>query len=137
MYVTVFLILFPMFMFLLLVGMRHKNPKWLALAGTVVEFGVSLYAWFNFQPGSERQFAIDIPWRNGFGMSFNVGLDGISLPLVLLTTTLVPLIILSASDKNFNRPSLFYGLVLLMQSALVGVFTSFDVLLFYIFWELA
>jgi NADH-quinone oxidoreductase subunit M len=70
-------------------------------------------------------------------MSFNVGIDGISLPLVLLTTTLVPLIILSSSDKNFNRPALFYGLVLLMQSALVGVFTSFDILLFYIFWELA
>lgn len=124
-------------MFLLLVGMRHKNPKWLALAGAVVEFGVSVYMWVNFLPDGGRQFAVAIPWLNSIGMTFNVGIDGISLPLVLLTTTLIPLIILSSSDKNFTRPSLFYGLVLLMQAALVGVFTSFDILLFYIFWELA
>lgn len=135
--ITVFLIIFPMFMFLLLVGMRHKNPKWLALAGSVVEFGVSIFAWINFRIAPEPQFAYDVSWFTGLGMRFSVALDGISLPLVLLTTTLVPLIILSSSDKNFNRPSLFYGLVLLMQSALVGVFTSFDILLFYVFWELA
>lgn len=137
MFLTAFLILFPIFMFLLLVGMRHRNPKWLSLAGAVVEFGVSIYMWLNFNPDAGRQFAVKILWNNGLGMSFNVAVDGISLPLVLLTTTLVPLVILSASDKNFNRPSLFYGLVLLMESALIGVFTSFDVLLFYVFWELA
>lgn len=137
MYLTVFLILFPMFMFLLLVGMRHKNPKWLSLAGALIELGVSIYMWVNFDPSADRQFAVNILWENGLGMSFNVGVDGISLPLVLLTTTLLPLIILSASDKNFNRPSLFYGLVLLMEAALIGVFTSFDALLFYVFWELA
>ncbi len=137
MFLTVFLILFPMFMFLLLVGMRHKNPKWLSLAGALIEFAVSIYAWINFDPAAGRQFDVKILWPTGMGLTFNVGIDGISLPLVLLTTTLVPLVILSAQDKNFNRPSLFYGLVLLMQSALIGVFTSFDVLLFYIFWELA
>lgn len=137
MYLTAFLILFPMFMFLLLVGMRHKNPKWLSLAGAVVELGVAVYMWINFEPGVDRQFALQILWQNGLGMSFNVGVDGISLPLVLLTVVLVPLVILSSSDKNFSRPSLFYGLVLLMEAALIGVFTSFDILLFYIFWELA
>lgn len=137
MFLTVFLILFPMFMFLLLVGMRHKNPKWLALGGALIELIVSLYAWIAFIPGGDRQFAVKIPMNYSIGIYFNVGIDGINLPLVLLTTILVPLIILSSSDKNFNRPSLFYGLVLLMQSALVGVFTSFDVLLFYIFWEIA
>lgn len=137
MYLTVFLILFPIFMFLLLVGMKHSNPKWLALAGAVVEFGVSIYMWINFQADAGRQFVYNLEWPLGLGMSFNVGVDGISLPLVLLTTTLVPLVILSSHDKHFNRPALFYGLVLLMQAALVGVFTSFDALLFYIFWELA
>jgi NADH-quinone oxidoreductase subunit M len=138
MFLTVFLILFPMFMFLLLVGMRHKNPKWLALGGAVVELIASIYVWINFVPGGDRQFAVRIPMPTEFAwFAFNVGIDGINLPLVLLTTVLVPLIILSSSDKNFNRPTLFYGLVLLMQSALIGVFTSFDVFLFYIFWELA
>ncbi len=137
MYLTVFLILFPMFMFLLLVGMRHKNPKWLALGAAVVELAVSIYAWIGFIPEGNRQFAVKILMPYSFGINFEVGIDGISLPLVLLTTVLVPLIILSSSDKNFNRPSLFYGLVLLMQAALIGVFTSYDVMLFYIFWELA
>ncbi|HMJ67728.1 MAG TPA: NADH-quinone oxidoreductase subunit M [Cyclobacteriaceae bacterium] len=135
--ITVFLIIFPMFMFLLMVGMRHRRPRLLALIGALVEFVVSVYAWVNFQSNSEVQFAYNEPWLSGLGMRLSVGLDGISLPLVLLTTTLIPLIILSSSEKNFSRPSLFYGLVLLMQSALVGVFTSFDVLLFYVFWELA
>ena len=110
-------------MFLLLVGMRHRNPKWLALGGAVVELIASIYAWINFVPDGDRQFAVRIPINYSIGITFNVGIDGISLPLVLLTTILVPLIILSSSDKNFNRPSLFYGLVLLMQSALIGVFT--------------
>jgi NADH-quinone oxidoreductase subunit M len=137
MFLTAFLIFFPMFMFLLLVGMRHKNPKWLALGGAVVELIASIYVWINFIPGGDRQFTLRIPINYSIGITFNVGIDGINLPLVLLTTVLVPLIILSSSEKSFNRPSLFYGLVLLMQSALVGVFTSFDILLFYIFWELA
>lgn len=135
--ITVFLILFPMFMFLLMVGMKHGRPRLLALIGALVEFGVSIYAWANFTPDSTPQFLFDASLLNGLGMRLSVGLNGIGLPLVLLTTTLVPLIILSSSEKSFNRPSLFYGLVLLMQSALVGVFTSFDVLLFYVFWELA
>jgi NADH-quinone oxidoreductase subunit M len=137
MYLTAFLILFPIFMFLLLVCMRHKNPKWLSLGGAVVEFGVSIYLWLNFNADAGRQFAVNLILKNTLGFSFNVGIDGVSLPLVLLTTTLVPLIILSSKDSSFNRPSLFYGLVLLMEAALIGVFTSFDILLFYVFWELA
>ena len=134
MHLTTVLILLPLFMFLLMVGMRHGTPKLLAMIGAVVEFGISIYVWINFQATGERQFTTAIQWTNGLGMGFNVGIDGISLPLVLLTTTLVPLIILSSNEKSISRPQLFYGLILLMHSALIGVFTSFDALLFYIFW---
>lgn len=132
---TVFLILFPMFMFLLMVGMKHGRPRLLALAGAAVEFGVSVYVWMNFNPGIGRQFGFNNTGINQ--IPFNVGIDGINLPLVLLTTTLIPLIILSSNEKSVNRPSLFYGLILFMQAALVGVFTSFNAILFYVFWELA
>jgi len=72
-----------------------------------------------------------------FGISLRFGMDGISLLLVLLTTFLIPLIILSSFQHDYKRPSAFYGLVLLMEAAFIGVFTTFDGLVFYIFWELA
>ena len=69
--------------------------------------------------------------------TFHVGLDGLSLLLVLLTTCLVPLIVLSAFKRDFDNPSTFYALVLFMQTGLLGVFTSLDAFLFYFFWEVA
>jgi NADH-quinone oxidoreductase subunit M len=64
-------------------------------------------------------------------------MDGISLLLVLLTTFLVPIIIFSTFNKEYKNPKLFYSLILLMQTALIGVFVAQDGFLFYIFWELA
>lgn len=137
---TAFLVFFPMFMFLLLVGMKHKNPKWLSLGGAVLELILTIYAWTKFNGGGEVLFDFQRPWLNSIGMNFmtlHLAIDGISLPLLLLTNVLVPFIILSSTDRYFNKPSLFYGLVLLMQAALVGVFVARDVILFYLFWELA
>ena len=71
------------------------------------------------------------------GLHFSVGIDGISLLLVLLTTVLVPLIILSSFGNEYRNPSTFYGLILIMQMALIGVFIAQDGLLFYLFWEIA
>ncbi len=66
-----------------------------------------------------------------------MGLDALSLLLVLLTTFLIPLIILSSFKNEYDKPNSFYGLILIMQMALVGVFTANDGFLFYVFWELA
>jgi NADH-quinone oxidoreductase subunit M len=66
-----------------------------------------------------------------------VAIDGISLLLVLLTTVLVPFIVLSSFGRSFSKPSAFYGLILIMQMALIGVFVAQDGLLFYLFWEVA
>ncbi|MFN6038733.1 MAG: NuoM family protein, partial [Bacteroidota bacterium] len=81
--------------------------------------------------------ALDCSWIQSIGVKFSVGLDGISLLLVLLTTFLVPLIIISSFKNRYEKPNSFYGLILLMQMALVGVFVARDGFLFYIFWELA
>jgi len=79
----------------------------------------------------------EFSWVASLGISYKVGLDGISLLLVLLTTFLVPIIILSSFRHNYKSPGLFYALILIMQMALVGVFSALDGFLFYIFWELA
>ena len=71
------------------------------------------------------------------GIFYSVGADGISMAMILLTTVLTPLIILSSFNRQIDQPRLFFPLILLMQSALIGVFVATDGFLFYIFWELA
>ena len=71
------------------------------------------------------------------GIRFFVGLDGLSMLMVILTNFLLPLIVLTTWNREFRNPRLFYFLMLMMQSALVGVFVSLDAFLYYIFWELA
>jgi NADH-quinone oxidoreductase subunit M len=135
--VTVFLIFFPLVVALLLFALRPSGAKYWALGAGVVEFVASVLVAFNFIKDASVQFDISVPWIKLIGLQFSVGLDGISLVLVLLTNLLVPLISLSSFQNEHSKPWTFYGLILVMQMALVGVFTSFDGLLFYLFWELA
>lgn len=115
-----------------------KNARQTALFVSLLELAVSVWvAAFQFVPANGTQLTENYWWIQSLGISYKVGMDGISLLLVLLTSVLVPIIIQSSARKNYDRPGLFYFLVLLMQSALVGVFTALDGFLFYIFWELA
>ncbi|MFN6944617.1 MAG: NuoM family protein [Cytophagaceae bacterium] len=116
-----------------------KNPriKTFVLGVAIAEFLLSVLAFVEYIPSSEAAFVLEYPWIPTLGISFSVGMDGISLLLVMLTTFLVPLIILSSFKTEYKNPSLFYGLILIMQSALIGVFVARDAFLFYIFWELA
>jgi NADH-quinone oxidoreductase subunit M len=134
--ITGFLIFWPLVTALMLFLFRPQNAKVLALISSLVELIVSIVVVVNFDTNTLVQFVIDIPWINSIGVNFAVGIDGISLLLVLLTTVLVPLIILSSFGNN-NKSHTFYGLILLMQMALVGVFTARDGFLFYLFWEMA
>ena len=74
---------------------------------------------------------------HSLGIEFSLGLDGLSMLLILLTTFLFPIIIYSGFGNETERRSSFYALLLLMEMALIGVFTTTDILLFYIFWEIA
>ena len=134
---TVFLIFFPLFVALVLFALRPSNAKIWALAGSLIELAGSLVAAAGFVPSQEHQFVVDIPWVTSLGLHFAVGIDGIGIVLVLLTTVLVPLIILSSFTSSYTNAPTFYGLILIMQMALIGVFTSLDGLLFYLFWEIA
>ena len=133
---TVFLIFFPLLVSLLIFLVKPAQAKTIAFAASLVELAATLYAITQFTKNETVQFVFDVTWIRALGMNFAVGMDGISIVLVLLTSVLVPGIILSVRS-NFARPHTFYGLVLMMQMALVGVFVALDGLLFYLFWEVA
>ena len=131
------LLIVPFFAALVVFAIKSDKVRNLALGFSVVELLITLAILFQFEKNGSEQFQISLPWIHSLGINFSVGLDGISLMMVLLTTFLTPLIILSSFTSNIKNPSAFYGLLLLMEMALVGVFISLDGFLFYIFWELA
>ncbi|MCE3280256.1 MAG: NADH-quinone oxidoreductase subunit [Bacteroidetes bacterium] len=135
--ITLLLIFFPLVAALMLLMVKGEQVKKVALAAAIIEFVISIAAVVQFQHNADTQFEFNKPWIQSLGISFHVGMDGISLLLVLLTAFLVPIIILTSFKKTYKNPTAFYSLILAMQFALVGVFVSLDGFLFYVFWELA
>lgn len=141
--ITALLIGLPLVAALLLLFTNGEGAKRIALVASIAELGLALAAFWFLKTGSpddpalSQRLVMDVPWIASIGANFSVTLDGISMVLVLLTSFLVPVIILSGFEKKQENPSLFYALVMFMQMALIGVFVARDGFLFYIFWELA
>jgi len=134
---TVFLLLFPVAAALLLHFAKGNAARVLALGAALVEFAAAVYAAVASTITAQTQFDVNVPWVASAGINFHVGMDGLSLVLVLLTTFLVPLIILASFRHEYQNASAFYALILFMQTGLIGVFVSLDAFLFYFFWEVA
>lgn len=130
------LIFWPLLASLLVLLFNQQQGRIVAAVASVIELIICIVAINNFNADGTTQFEINFPWIASQGIHFHAGADGISLLLVLLTTLLVPFIILSSPVVD-NKPVSFYSLILVMEMALVGVFTVLDGFLFYIFWELA
>src|SRR5205809_3166608 len=113
----------------------ERWAKHLALAASLVEFAISVPLWWVFQPASGMQFQLDVPWIPDWGIHYSVGVDGISLFMVLLTTFLVPLSVLGSYRYITTHQRAFYALLLVLTSGMVGVFVSLDLFLFYVMWE--
>jgi len=135
--ITLLLIFFPLVAGLLLLFVKGPKVKTLALGAAILEFAIAVFALTQFYQDATTQFEWNYAWVQSLGITFHVGIDGISMLLVLLTTFLVPVIILTSFNTEHKNPSAFYSLILIMQMALVGVFVSLDGFLFYVFWELA
>ncbi|MDC8106679.1 MULTISPECIES: complex I subunit 4 family protein [Chryseobacterium] len=133
------LLLLPLVGSGLVFAWKNKSSKYLALGIALVQMLLTFYILsdFDFTPtvDSVLQHEINYPWSQFIKSSLHFGIDGMSMLLLLLTNILSPIIILSSFNENINYRNSFYGLILLMQFGLVGVFTSLDGLLFYIFWE--
>jgi len=131
------LIFLPIIAALAVFLLKNEIAKYVALFFAVAELAIA--GWFiaNFTPDSTIQYAINVPWIAKMGIYFNAGIDGISMVLVLLTTLLVPIIILTTYKHTYKNASAFYALILFMQAGLLVVFTALDGFLFYVGWEAA
>ena len=109
--------------------------KHLALGVALIEFAISVPMWWTFVPQAGMQFRLDAPWMPAWGIHYTVGVDGISLFLVLLTTFLVPLSVLGSYGAITTRERGYYALLLLLTSGMIGVFVALDLFLFYVMWE--
>jgi NADH-quinone oxidoreductase subunit M len=110
--------------------------KRMALLTSVLTFLMSLIPFFMFDPfTADMQFFERVDWIPAFGISYEVGVDGISLLLIILTTFLMPLTLLAAWDSIQARAREFMICMLFLESGMVGVFAAIDLFLFYVFWE--
>jgi NADH-quinone oxidoreductase subunit M len=115
----------------------NNQYRWIGLGFSALNFLLTLPVVFGFNSGmSEPQFAVKTPWIGNLGAFYHVGVDGISVWLVLLTTFLIPVCILATWIVPHNVRA-YLTTVLLLETGLVGVFVSLDLLLFYLFWEMA
>ncbi|MDQ2922628.1 MAG: NADH-quinone oxidoreductase subunit M [Acidobacteriota bacterium] len=120
----------------LLPSKRESNYKWIALAFSVVDFALSLLLIRGIGAGTKDfRFVEDVLWIGSIGAHYHVGVDGISLWLVILTTLLMPIAILSSWTAIHKRQLAYYLFLGLLAGAMIGVFVSLDLLLFYLFFE--
>ncbi len=113
------------------------DARLLAVVALGVEGLLGLILWLVYDPSATGyQARVDVPWLADLGASFSLGVDGLSMPLVVLTAVLMPLSLLGSWDNVRVRTPAFGALVLLLTSGLIGVLVSLDLLLFYLAWEL-
>ena len=115
---------------------RSALSRMIALVISLLVFAETLLLWSRFVPGSaEFQFVERHAWIPAFGITYAVGVDGISLLLLVLTGFLTPLALLGSWESIHTKTRAYCMFVLLLESAMLGVFVSLDLFLFYVFWE--
>jgi NADH-quinone oxidoreductase subunit M len=134
------LILFsPAVVALVLVVLPSKEKtllRWTAFLGSLIPLVLSIILWLSFQRGVEGfQFVEQFAWYPTLNSSYHLGVDGLSLSMVLLTTLLAPLAILTSFSIQ-DRVKAFMALFLFLETGMLGVFMSLDLLLFFVFWEI-
>jgi len=116
-----------------------KNPtvvRWIALGFSLATFLLSVILWFRFDPNYlGMQFVERAEWMPTFNIQYAIGIDGISILLVMLTTLLIPLCVLCSWNSIKERVKAFFMLILLVETAMLVVFTALDLILFFMLWE--
>lgn len=130
------ILIFPLGLTLVAMVKGSAVSKW-AFGASLLPLAFTLMALSSFVPDASTQFLIDLPWIPSLGIHFKMGIDGISMMMVLLTNILVPIIILASTKTQYKNPNAFYSLIFFMQAGLLVVFTALDGFLFYVGWEAA
>jgi NADH-quinone oxidoreductase subunit M len=115
---------------------RAVTMRIVALGMSALTFVVSiaLYKWFDNTTGA-MQFVERTSWIPALDVYYYVGVDGISAPLILLTTFITPLVVIAGWDSIKERPAQYFAAFLFLEGLMIGVFAALDGLLFYVFWE--
>ena len=115
---------------------KSNSTRWMALAVAVMTFVVSLPLYTGFDAGSaEMQFVERAPWISFFNIEYYLGVDGISMPLIILTTFISIFVIVAGWEVIQYKASYYMAAFLIMEGIMVGVFSALDAMLFYVFWE--
>jgi NADH-quinone oxidoreductase subunit M len=130
----------PLAGMIVLLFFNKENKSLIRLWANIVMFAgffmsLPLWFWFDRANSDQMQFVEDATWIQTIGAHYHVGIDGISLLLVMLTTLLGPLAVLSSWEAIENRVKEYYVFMLMLQAGMLGVFISLDFFLFYVFWE--
>jgi NADH-quinone oxidoreductase subunit M len=116
---------------------RERHARWIGLATTLSTLAVSSPLYFGFDKTSSAfQFVEVVPWIPSWSVTYAMGVDGISLPFVFLSTVLSVLCVGASWSAIQVRPREFYTAFLIAETAMIGLFTATNFFLFYVFWEL-
>lgn len=115
---------------------QPDNTRWIALFGAIISFAVTLplYTHFNFADGG-FQFQEGFSWIPAFNINYHLGVDGIAVPLILLTSFTTVIVIIAAWEVITKRVAQYMACFLIMSGLMIGVFSALDAILYYIFWE--
>src|SRR6476619_6386607 len=114
----------------------HPAPiRWLALVGSILGFAVCLPLWFGFEPSPAMQFEEFRNWIPRFSVNYHLGVDGISMPLILLNSLMTVLVVIAHWKVVTEKVSQYLAAFLIMSGLINGAFASLDAILFYVFFE--
>mgnify|MGYP001826614047 FL=1 len=115
---------------------RAATMRIVALSLSLLTFvlSIGLYKWFDNDTGA-MQFVERVSWIPALDVWYYLGVDGLSAPLILLTTFITPLVVIAGWDTIKVRPAQYFAAFLILEGLMIGVFSALDGLLFYVFWE--
>jgi NADH-quinone oxidoreductase subunit M len=121
---------------LLLGDRRIAAGRWVALVASLAALALCVPLWSGFDVTTPNlQFLEREPWIGALNAWYHLGIDGIALPLIVLTAFMTPLVVVAAWDTVEKRPAQYFAAFLVMEGLMIGVFSAADALLFYVFWE--
>jgi NADH-quinone oxidoreductase subunit M len=110
--------------------------RWLALAASLVTLAMGVVLWQDFdRTTAAMQFVERLPWIGAFNAWYHLGVDGISMPLIVLTAFITPLVIIAGWTVIQTRPLQYLAAFLILEGLMIGVFAALDAMLFYVLWE--
>ena len=139
MYLLTTAALVPLVAALFMTFLRTGAARVVAFVASLVPLALALVMVAGFDPGAGMQYTVEVPWIPALGAYYSLGVDGIALSMILLTAILTPIVVLYSGTENYRADQMgehaFLGFVLAIEGLSIFVFSSTDVLLFYLFFE--